>query len=146
MPKRGGFYFVIVHVPPSAFLSVFLISGKQSASLLISTVIDWSAARYTAFPMGRYQGQMQRALTLGEKGHVAELSSQELRHTSKIIEGINHTAARLGHFSWSAVLLARWRRLCGRPVFSIKGTSVETDSQRQIGKLVGYYSTWAHSW
>lgn len=73
----------------SAFLPVCRISGKQSASLLISTVIDWSAARYTAFPMGRYQGQMQRTLTLGDKGHRAELSPQELQSTHTISEGMN---------------------------------------------------------
>ncbi len=64
---------MIAHLQPSAFLPVCLISGKQSASLLISTVIDWSSARYMAFPMSRYQGQMQRMLTLGDKGHWAEL-------------------------------------------------------------------------
>lgn len=98
---------MIGHMQPSAFLLVCLISGKQSASLLISTVIDWSAARYTAFPIGRYHGQMQCMLTLGEKGHWDELSPQELQSASKISGGMNHRAARPGHFSRSAVLLTR---------------------------------------
>lgn len=47
-----------------------------------------------AFPMGRYQGQMQRNLTLGEeKGHGTGLSPQ-LQPTNNISEGMNHAEAR----------------------------------------------------
>ena len=116
---------------PSAFLLVCLISRKQSASLLIRTVIDWSAARYAACPMGRYPGQMQRTLTLGEKGHRAELSPQEIQSTRQISERMNRIAAGSGHFFFSAMLLTRmlsedvW---VGDPRFvSLRGRFTEVD-------------------
>lgn len=114
---------MIVLMQLSAFLPVCLISGKQSASLLISTVIDRSAARYMAFPIGRYQGQMQRVLTLGEKGHSSHRKRFRLRERSVGEWIIQQTGP--GRSSRSAMLLTRMfssGRLRGRSTFHLDGS------------------------
>lgn len=70
-----------------ACCSPHLISGKQSASLLITTVIDWSAARSFQWVVSR--GGRTARVDLGrEKGHVARLSPQDpFQSAGKLVRG-----------------------------------------------------------
>lgn len=80
------------HMQPSAFLLVCLISGKQSASLLISTVIDWSAARYHGLSNRSLPGSGGGEVDLGNQRGGSMWSSFGTRLARG--GGMNHNSSR----------------------------------------------------
>lgn len=98
----------------SACLSVCLISGKQSASLLIRTLIDWSCCQIHCLSDGSLTGdRFNTHWPWGEKGHEAGAPA----YTDEIIEGVI-TLSRVGSLfpscSWQGCLSGR-----GEPLFCL---------------------------
>lgn len=73
-----------------ACCSPHLISGKQSASLLITTVIDWSAARSFQWVVSSGRTDSARWPWEGERARGAALATGSLPVCGKTRQGMNH--------------------------------------------------------